>query len=381
LIDGYLLEEAASLASPLKSLSDFITTHVKPYKGDYDQFATSYIVSAIPDWNIDFDEQVQPEPLPLKDPVPISEYTVRGKMRELFGNNGEFASERKKNMIPSSRAVLREVTRYGDFGDAMERRIHLFYKLRQWCEVTKAIAFDYKYPKVSCHALRDKFSPEHSRATLIARARGSSRELKKMEGGGQSQASSSRKMSTVASGSGRKMSTVAFPSSRKMSTVTIAERSRKMSTTSSQNPPSPSEKGEVVGSEEDLLSLRPHEREQQDEIRSIINSVLRNYSILLLLSKVANKMCLLISRRGHPPSIRDEVDFRASDKLAAESFGEIPKAATKEERAAAPSCEDKADRVPPTNEEGESARAEEAPPPARPRDRLTSRNVGTRNPQ
>jgi hypothetical protein len=277
LIDGYLLEEAASLAShPLKSLSDFITTHVKPYKGDYNQFATSYIVSAIPDWNIDFDEQVQPEPLPLKDPVPIREYTVRGKMRQLFGNNGEFASERKKNMIPSSRAVLREVTRYGHFEDAHERRIHLFYKLRQWCEVTKAIAFDYKYPKVSCHALRDKFSPEHTRATLIARARGS-REVKKMEGGGQSQASSSRKMSTVASGSGRKMSTVAFPSSRKMSTVTIAESSRKMSTTSSQNPPSPSEKGEVVGSEEDLLSLRPHERDQQDEIRSIIDSVLRNY--------------------------------------------------------------------------------------------------------
>jgi hypothetical protein len=272
LIDGYLLDEAASLDShPLKSLSDFITTHVKPYKSDYDQFATSYIVSAIPDWNIDFDEQVQPEPLPLKDPVPISEYTVRGKMRELFGNNGEFASERKKNMIPSSRAVLREVTRYGHFEDAHERRIHLFYKLRQWCEVTKAIAFDYKYPKVSCHVLRDKFSPEHTRATLIARARGS-REVKKMEGGKEEgkvgSVGSSRKTSTVASSSGRKMSTVTFPSSRKMSTVASG---RKVSTSSSQNPPS-----EIIGSEEDLLSLRPHEREQQDEIRSIINSVLRN---------------------------------------------------------------------------------------------------------
>jgi hypothetical protein len=279
LIDGYLLEEADSLDShPLKSLSDFITTHVKPYKTDYDQFATSYIVSAIPDWNIDFDEQVQPEPLPLKDPVPIREYTVRGKMRQLFGNNGEFASERKKNMIPSSRAVLREVTRYADFEDAHERRIHLFYKLRQWCEVTKAIAFDYKYPKVSCHVLREKFSPEHTKATLIARARGS-REVKKMEVGKEEgkvgSVGSSRKMSTVTSGSGRKMSTVTFPSSRKMSTVTSGSGRNvsKTTTSSSQNPPS-----EIIVNEEDsLLSLRPHERDQQDEIRSIINSVLRNY--------------------------------------------------------------------------------------------------------
>lgn len=162
------LSEFVESEDSLASLKNLVENYIHPYHKEYNEFATSYISSKIPSQNrilCDETGSYTAIALPFKTTIKVHEFALQEKRRKEIGE-----SERKGKIIPSSKVILKEIKNSSENIKSEDlRKSYFFYKAKQWCEVTKALAIDAKYPKVNASVIRDKYSSEHRKATELAR--------------------------------------------------------------------------------------------------------------------------------------------------------------------------------------------------------------------